>query len=118
MLGGGRYVAHQMFGDLFNRQSFTDNVTFDYKLEVLQTAEHELGDRKRRAKHDLFNPWSWIRFSFERLVGFPRYVLAQAGFGSRVTDSGIVRVLTVVWSLLIGAAGIGSFIVGLLALWK
>lgn len=118
ILGGGAFQPHQMFADLFNRQSFADCVTPAYKLEVLRTTAHELRARERRCRHDLMSPWSWVRLSFERVVGFPRYVLVQAGFSKKVTDSSLVRAVTVVWSLVVGAAGIGSFVLALIALRK
>lgn len=43
-------------------------------------------------------------------------MLRRAGFGDKVTDSTGARIVSVVWSLVIGAATIGAFVVGLLSL--
>lgn len=116
MLGGGAYQPHPMFADLFNRQSSADNVTAQLRLEVLAAVQHELETLEGLYRLDLFNPLAWIRLLFERLARFPRYLLRTAGFSNRVTDSGFARVITAIWSLAVGAATIGAFIVGLIAL--
>jgi hypothetical protein len=116
MLGGGAYIPHGMFADLFNRQSYSDNVTDAYRLEVLAGVQYQLQRRVEQRRRELRNPLAWLRLAFERLVGFPRYLLRQAGFSARVTDSSLTRAVTVAWSLLVGAATIGAFVVGLLAL--
>jgi hypothetical protein len=53
--------------------------------------------------------------SFDRLVAFPRYVLRRAGF-TKAADSTAARLVTVAWSLLVGAASIGGFVLALLKL--
>ena len=118
MLGGGAYTPHQMFSDLFNRQSYTDNVTDALRLEVIAGVQHQLQRRVEQRRRELRNPLAWLRIAFERLVRFPRYLLRQAGFSKRVTDSSLTRAVTVAWSLIVGAATIGAFVVGLLALRK
>ena len=75
---------------------------------------HETGEQEAQRKRDLYNPWAWARLAFERLVGFPRYVLRHAGFSPGVTDSTAVRLVSVLWSLLVGAAGIGGFVLALM----
>jgi hypothetical protein len=69
---------------------------------------------EREHRRDLLNPWRWVALAFERVVRFPRYVLAQAGFGPSVTESRTVRVVTVAWALVVGASTIGAFVVALL----
>jgi hypothetical protein len=59
-----------------------------------------------------------VRLSFERIVGFPRYVLRQAGFPAKTTDSSAAKAVSVVWSVIVGLAGVGGLVVGLLALLK
>lgn len=116
MIGGGPFQPHQMFGDLLNRQAYTDNVTQGFRLETLSKVVYELARREKAYKRDLFNPLAWLRRSFERIVGFPRYLLRIAGFSTRVTDSTGARILTVLWAIIVGAATIGSFVVGVIAL--
>lgn len=74
------------------------------------------GSFEARARRDLRNPWSWTRLAFERVIGFPRYVLRNAGFSQEVTGSTRVRIVTVVWSFLVGASGIGAFVLGIVQL--
>ncbi len=62
---------------------------------------------ERLSRRDLFNPWAWVRLSFERVVGFPSYILGVAGFGPDVTNSTRVRVG--------GLATVASAIVAVLA---
>jgi hypothetical protein len=116
MFGGGRYLPHPMFGDLFNRQTYADVVSPAYKREVLLAALHEVRSREAERRRDLLNPMAWVRLAFERLVGFPRYLLRTAGFSERVVDSSAARIITVLWGLLVGAATIGSFVVAVVAL--
>ena len=68
------------------------------------------GDRRARSSASTTGSTS-----FEHLIGFPRYVLLRAEFG-KAADSAAARAVTVVWSLVVGASGIGGFVVGLLAL--
>jgi hypothetical protein len=115
MLGGG-YQPHPMFADLFNHQAYSESVTPAYRAQVLVTAIHDLANRENESWRDLLNPLTWLRLMFERVIGFPRYLLHVAGFSERVTESSSTRVVTVVWSLVVGAAGIGSFVVAVIAL--
>jgi len=112
-VGGGRYVPHSYFLDLFDQQSFTDHAP-TFRLDELATTIHETEWQRERWKADLYNPWAWLRLSFERIVGFPRYALRLAGFGSKVTDSPGAKAGTAVFSVVVGLAGIGSFAVLLL----
>lgn len=109
MLGGGSYKPHYYFSDLFDEQSFTGH-SWQFRLDELATILHETERQLRHRRRDLFNPWAWLRLAFERVVGLPRYALRLAGFGTNVTDSTGVKIGTALWSFLVGAAGIGSFI--------
>lgn len=112
---GGAYQPHAFFSDLFDNQ--TNSVgSQGFRCEELAKIAHETRTQQERAKRALFNPWTWTRLAFERLVGFPRYVLRRAGFSDKVMDSTGARIVSVIWSLLIGAATIGAFAVGLLSL--
>jgi hypothetical protein len=112
---GGGYRPHYYFLDLFDEQSFTGYGS-DFRQDELSTIIHEVERLRLRSRHDLYNPWAWVRHAFERVVGFPRYVLRRAGFSKAVTGSTGAKVATVVWSGLVGGATIGGFIVGLLQL--
>lgn len=112
-VGGGSYVPHSYFADLFDQQSFTDH-GWGFRLDELATISHELEWQETGYRRGLFNPWAWIRLTFERIVGFPRYVLRHAGFSAKATESAPARVVSVVWSLLVGGAGIGGFVLTLL----
>lgn len=113
-LGGGSYAPHQMFADLFSRQSYTDHITPDYRIETLLAVASAWDEQHRLAVSRLVNPFAWIRLAFERVVRFPRYLLKTAGFPENVTDSTGARIVTVLWGLLVGAATIGSFVLMLL----
>jgi hypothetical protein len=116
-IGGGPYLPHSYFSDLFDTQTHAD-VTggASFKLDELATILHETRREEGRHRRDIYNPWSWLRLAFERIIGFPRYVLRRAGFSDRVTESTGARLVSVVWSFLVGATTIGAFVVGLLAL--
>jgi hypothetical protein len=114
MIGGG-YTRQDIYQDLFDDSTNAIN-SASYRMDELVTIAHETSVRAEQAKRDLCNPWSWIRLAFARVVGFPRYVLRQAGFSGEVVDSTAARFVTVVWSFLVGGSGIGGFIVGLIAL--
>ena len=115
MMGGGSYQAHPYFSDLFGTQSYAEyGPTF--RLDELATILYEVDRAKAGWRRGVLNPWAWVRLSFERLIGFPKYVLRQAGFSNTVTNSTGVRILTVVWSILVGSSTIGAFIVGLILL--
>jgi hypothetical protein len=109
-IGGGSYRPHQMFMDLLGQQSYSDNVTVQVRLDTLATVEHELGAQVDKARRDLLNPARWIRLAFERIARLPRYLLKTAGFSDNVTNSGFARAATVLWSFLVGAATIASFV--------
>jgi hypothetical protein len=110
--GGGSYQPHAIFADLFDRQSFTGH-SHQFRLDELASVAHETRRQESIWKRDLLNPWAWLRFAFERVVGFPRYVLLQAGFSAKATDTTAARLISVLWSALVGAAGIGGFVVAL-----
>lgn len=112
--GGGRYVPHPYYSDLFDEQSFAE-LGSSFRLDDLATIRHEVELQHRLRRGDLYNPWAWTRLSFERVIAFPRYVLRRAGF-AKTADSTAARLVTVVWSFLVGAAGIGGFVVTLLRL--
>jgi hypothetical protein len=116
MAGGGPYIAHDYFTDLFGEQSDTDYPE-SLRLDDLATIRHEIAWITGLRKADLFKPWTWARLSFERIVRLPRNVLRLAGF-RKAADSTAAKVLTVVWSVLVGASTIGAFVVGLVALSK
>jgi hypothetical protein len=113
-IGGGQYAPHQMFADLYNQQSYTDNVTGRFRLDALTTVEHTASNVARKRRAEVFNPGAWARRAFERLVRFPRYLLHQVGFAREVSDSRGTRIVTVVWSLCVGGATIGAFVLGLI----
>ena len=113
-VGGGGYVRHDYFSDLFGQQSFTDYPP-TLRLDNLATIRHEVALRCRQSKSDLFKPWRWAQLSFERVVRVPRYILRLAGF-TKAAESTAARAVTVVWSILVGASTIGAFVVALIAL--
>jgi hypothetical protein len=115
MFGGG-YLPHPMFADLFNRQSFTDDVTPEVRVQVLLTTLHDLQTREDQRRSELLNPLQWVRLAFERIVGFPRYLLRVAGFSEKVTESRRARIFTLIWAAAVGLAGIGSFVVAIIRL--
>lgn len=113
MLGGGAYQPHQFFADLFDEQ--TNSVgNARVRLDDLATIVHETRGQAEQRRRDLLNPWAWLRLAFERVVRFPRYVLRHAGFSKKVTDSTGARIVAVAWSLLVGAATIGGFVLAAL----
>jgi len=114
-VGGGQYVRHYYFADLFDEQTFTDHEP-QFRLDELATIRHELALQTVARRRDLLLPWRWIRLAFERVISLPRYLLMQAGLGSKVTGGLAARVVTVLWAILVGLAGIGSFMVALIAL--
>lgn len=116
-IGGGRYLPHYYFSDLFDEQSYADHDA-QFRQDELATTEHELDRLRDIRRRDLYNPWSWIRLAFERLIGLPRYMLRRAGFGTAVTDSTGAKIVSAVWSALVGIATIGAFVVGLIQLSK
>jgi hypothetical protein len=109
-------LPHQIFADLFGQQSYANAITSAVKREALAQVIHELTLQKKDRRADLWRPTRWLRLAFERLIGFPRYLLETAGFSPRVTESGFARVVTVLWSIALGLATIGGFVVGLIAL--
>lgn len=84
-------------------------------MDELATIRHEVNASKAFRRGDLLNPWHWARLSFERVVRFPRYVLTLAGF-RKAADARGTRIVTVVWSIVVGASTIGAFVIGLLQL--
>lgn len=116
MIGGG-YQPHAFFSDLFDDQTNSVGST-SYRCDALATIAHETRSQEMVAKRALRDPWTWTRLAFERVVGFPRYVLRRAGFSTKVADSAGARIVSVVWSLLVGAATIGAFVLGLIQLWQ
>jgi hypothetical protein len=115
MVGGGPYQRHAYFTDLFDEQTFTDHAP-SFRLDELATVRHELARTEAAWRRAVINPWAWMRLSFERLIGFPSYVLRRAGFSEKVTNSTGARIVTVAWSLVVGFATIGAFVVGLIQL--
>lgn len=114
MIGGGPYQAHGMFADIFGHQSYADAVAPAFKVQTLLQVIQQLDDRWRARRNDLLNPLRWLQLAFERIVRFPRYLLKTAGFSSRVTESGFARVVTVIWSLVVGIATIGAFVLAII----
>jgi hypothetical protein len=114
MIGGGPYVRHVIFADLFDEQSYTDHPD-SFRVDELATIRHEVDVSKAFRTGDLLNPWHWARLSFERVVKFPRYVLTLAGF-HKAADGRATRIVTVVWSIVVGGSTIGAFVVGLIQL--
>lgn len=111
---GGHVTQHAYFGELFDETPYALMVMRDDFLQnELATIGHELEGQTRRAKRNMLNPWAWLRLSFEQVVGLPRYIIKQAGF-SEAADSKAARIVTVLWSVLVGVAGIGSFVLALL----
>ena len=113
-IGGGQYLAHPYFTDLFDEQSFTDHGS-SFRLDELATIRYEIERQEDLRRRDLLNPWAWLRLSFERVAAFPRYVLRRSGFRT-AADSNGARIVTVAWSFLVGVSTIGAFVVGLVAL--
>jgi hypothetical protein len=109
--GGGPWRSHEYFADLFGEQTYAYILPANYRADALTTLVYEAEAVEGGRRWALWNPWQWLRLSFERVVAFPRYVLTIAGFSPNVTDSSTVRVVTAIWSLLVGVAGIGSFVV-------
>jgi hypothetical protein len=110
---GGPFRPHSYFSDLFDEQSFTDHGP-QYRLDELATIIHDTRNQARRWKRDVFNPWAWVRLAFERIVRFPYYVLRRSGFSDKAVASTGARIVTAVWSVLVGAATIAGFVVTLL----
>jgi hypothetical protein len=111
---GGVYVRHAFFLDLFDDQ--TDSIgSTRVRIDDLATIIHEVRRIPDLRRRSLFNPWAWVRLSFERVIAFPRYVLLHAGF-RKAADSTAARVVTVVWSFVVGVSTIGAFVVGIVAL--
>lgn len=109
---GGPYLPHSYFSDLFDMQTHAD-VTGgpSFKLDQLATILHETERREGRRRREVYNPWAWLRLAFERIVGFPRYVLRHVGFSEQAADSTGARLVAAVWSFAVGAAGIAGFVV-------
>jgi hypothetical protein len=105
-----------MFGDLLGRQAYADTVSDGMRLQTIEQAIYEWVTRREQYGSELVNPARWVQRAFESVVGFPRYLLRIAGFSSQVTESGFARVVTVLWSLVVGAFTIGAFIVAIVAL--
>jgi len=110
VVGGGSYMPHRMFYDLFSEQSFSEQIGPQFRLDVLATLEHELAKQEADAKQDLWNPGAWLKLAFERLLRLPRYILQQAGFSERVVNSTGARIVAVLWSIAVGGSTIGGFI--------
>jgi len=111
---GGYVQTHRYFAELFDETPFAlMSQPDDFLANELASVGHELTTREREAKRRLFNPWAWLRLSFERVAALPRYVLRQAGF-LEAADSTGARVLTVLWSALVGTATISGFVLALL----
>jgi hypothetical protein len=113
MISGG-YVRHAFFLDLFDDQTNSIGST-RVRVDDLATIIHEVRRIRDLRRRSLFNPWAWVRLSFERVIAFPRYVLLHAGF-RKAADSTAARVVTVVWSFVVGVSTIGAFVVGIVAL--
>jgi hypothetical protein len=113
LIGGG-YVRHAFFLDLFDDQTNSIGST-RVRVDDLATIIHEVRRIRDLRRRSMFNPWAWVRLSFERVIAFPRYVLSHAGF-SKAADSTTARALTVVWSLVVGVSTIGAFVIGIVAL--
>lgn len=113
---GGHVTQHAYFGELFDETPYALMVQGDDFLKnELATIAHELEGQTRRAKRNMLNPWAWLRLSFEQVVGLPRYIIKRAGFSAAAADSKAARIVTVLWSVVVGIAGIGSFVLALLA---
>lgn len=111
---GGYVQAHCYFAELFDETPYALMVQGDaFLANELASTNHELTTRERDAKWRLANPWAWLRLSFERVAGLPRYVLRQAGFKAAADSTG-ARIVTVLWSALVGIATIGAFVLALL----
>jgi hypothetical protein len=109
---GGAYVEHSYFSDLFDLQTDAEAMGGpSFKLDELATILHETECEEGRYRRDICNPWAWLRLAFERIVGVPRYVLRHVGFSEKAADSTGARLVAAVWSFVVGAAGIGGFIV-------
>jgi hypothetical protein len=99
-----------MFTDLLSEQTFADEMVGPQeRLDTLTTVEYEVDARRHTAVIRIFNPGSWVRLAFERIARLPRYLLQTAGFSAKVTESGFARVVTAVWSFLVGGATIATF---------
>jgi hypothetical protein len=107
---GGSYKPHAYFLDLFDAQ--TDSIgSRAYRLDDLVTIVHESEWQRDLRRRDLYNPAAWGRLAFERVVRFPAYVLKLVGFSEKTAGSSAVKVVSAVWSLLVGAATIAGFVV-------
>jgi hypothetical protein len=112
---GGPIRHHGVYADLFDEQSYAaDVVGASFRKDDLATIIHEAHRCEDRTRRDLYNPLQWVRLAFERIVGFPRYALRVAGFGENVTESTGVRVASAIWSIAVGVATIGAFVVSLI----
>ncbi len=111
-VGGGPYRPQHIFSDLAGVTTF--GVASRERLDALTRTQHQVRVQRKLRRRDLFLPWRWIQLAFERLVGFPRYLLKAAGFSEAVAGSSAARGVGVIWSVLVGAATIGAFALSLL----
>jgi hypothetical protein len=112
MIGGG-YVAHYYFTDLFDTQ--TNSVgSSSFRIDELASIVHETKAQEEQRRRDTVNPWAWLRLSFERTIGFPRYVLRHVGFSEQAADSTGARLVAAVWSFAVGGAGIAGFVISVI----
>jgi hypothetical protein len=113
-LVGGPIRNHGFYADLFDEQSYAaDVVGTSFRLDDLATIIYEAHRSEARTFRDIYNPLQWLRLAFERIVGLPRYALRVAGFGENVTESTGVRVASASWSIVVGVATIGAFVVSI-----
>lgn len=109
---GGSYKPHAYFLDLFDRQ--TDSIgSRSYRLDDLVTIIHEAEAQRDARRRDLYNPGAWVRRAFERLVGFPAYVLKLVGFSDETAGSSAVKAISALWSLGVGGVTIAGFVLTL-----
>lgn len=111
-IGGGPYRPQHIFSDLAGVTTF--GVESGERLDALTRTQHQVRIQRKHRRRDLFFPWRWIQLAFERLVGCPRYLLKVAGFSDAVAGSSAARGVGVLWSILVGAATIGAFVLSLL----
>jgi hypothetical protein len=110
--GGGPFRPQYIFSDLAGMTTF--GVETSERLDALTQTQYQLGVQARYRFRDLLLPWRWIQLAFERLISFPRYLLKVAGFSDAVSGSTAARGVGVVWSLIVGLATIGAFVLSLL----
>jgi len=109
---GGRYRPHYMFSDLAGAQSFGAGVA--ERLDALTMTQHQLRVQAGHRRRDLSYPWRWVQRAFERIVRLPQYLLRTAGFSDDVSGSTAAKGVGVLWSLVVGAATVGAFVLSLL----